>query len=50
MHKTVIAMATLLSIKLPVYLYFPLFSGIKIVKKRFRLDNSWIREKASLKN
>ncbi len=50
MHKTIIAMATLLSIKLPMYLYFSLLSGIKIVKKRSRLDKSWIREKANLKN
>ncbi len=45
MHKTIIIMATLLSIKLPMYLYFSLLSGIKIVKKRSRLDKSWIREK-----
>ena len=50
MHKTIITMATLLSIKLPMYLYFSLLSGIKIVKKRSRLDKSWIREKANLKN
>ena len=50
MHKTIIAMATLLSIKLPMYPYFSLLSGIKIVKKRSRLDKSWIREKANLKN
>jgi len=43
-------MATLLSIQLPMYLYFSLLSGIKIIKKRSRLDKSWIREKANLKN
>ena len=49
MHKTITAMATLLSIKI-TNVPFSLLSGIKIVKRRSRLDKSWIREKANLKN